>query len=311
MAGRICIGISGWRYAPWRGTFYPRGWPQRRELEFASRVFSSIELNGSFYGLQTPASYARWHAETPPGFIFSVKGSRTITHERRLQNASGLLADFFASGIFHLKEKLGPILWQLPPSLAYHHETLESFLKLLPRNFAEAFALSAQTQTLRGGQGQSVAEIDHALRHCLEVRHPSFKRESFIDLLRKYRIGLVVADAAGKWPCFEDLTADFVYIRLHGAEELYSSGYTEEALVHWATRIRAWSEGQIPSDGHDVSTQPSRPAPSRDVYCYFNNSMKEKAPFNARQLIKKLGLEAGLLEFPSADHGAGEQLRLI
>src|SRR5580704_15041816 len=118
----IRIGISGWRYAPWRGTFYPKGWPQRRELEFASRVLSSIELNGSFYGLQTPASYSRWHAETPPSFIFSVKGSRVITHEHRLQDVNESLADFFASGLFKLKEKLGPILWQLPPSFAYNHE---------------------------------------------------------------------------------------------------------------------------------------------------------------------------------------------
>ena len=307
----IYIGISGWRYAPWRGTFYPKGWPQRRELEFASRVLSSIELNGSFYGLQTPASYSRWYAETPPGFIFSIKGSRTITHEHRLQNVNEPLADFFASGLFSLKEKLGPILWQLPPSLPYDHKTLESFLKLLPRNHTESLDLSRRTRALKTDEGQAGMEINYSLRHCLEVRHPSFLQESFVDLLRKHRVGLVIADTAGKWPYFEDLTADFVYIRLHGDGKLYSSGYTEVALGHWATRIRAWSEGRTPVDSHSISTQPPPPAASRNVYCYFNNSVKVKSPFNARQLIKKLGLEIGLAKFPSTDGGTAEQLKVF
>jgi uncharacterized protein YecE (DUF72 family) len=307
----ICIGISGWRYAPWRGTFYPKGWPQRRELEFASRVFSSIELNGSFYGLQTPASYSRWHAETPPGFIFSIKGSRAITHEHRLENANGPLADFFASGLFSLKEKLGPILWQLPPSLSYNHKIMENFLKLLPRNFTEAFTLSRLTRALEPDQGKSVLETDYSLRHCLEIRHSSFLQESFVDLLRKYRVGLVIADSAAEWPYLEDLTADFVYIRLHGDEKLYSSGYTEAALDHWAARIRVWREGQVPSDSRRISVQPPTPAASRDVYCYFNNSIKIESPFNARRLIKKLGLETWLAEFPPANNSTAEQLRLI
>jgi len=307
----IRIGISGWRYAPWRGTFYPQGWPQRRELEFASRVLSSIELNGSFYRLQTPANYARWHAATPPDFIFSIKGSRAITHERRLQNTEGLVADFFASGIFNLKEKLGPILWQLPPSLPYDHETLESFLKSLPRNLTEALARPGRTRKPKAGEGQLGGEIRQPLRHCLEVRHASFRQESFVELLRKQGIGLVIADAAGKWPYFENLTADFVYIRLHGDEKLYSSGYTETALNQWAARIRAWSEGRTPVDGHGISSKSGAPATMRDVYCYFNNSIKVESPFNARRLIEKLGLAAGLAEFPSADKRAAEQLRLI
>ncbi len=310
MAVMIYIGISGWRYAPWRGTFYPKGLPQRRELEFASRVLSSIELNGSFYGLQKPASYSRWHAKTPPGFIFSIKGSRAITHEHRLVNVNEPLADFFASGIFNLKEKLGPILWQLPPSFAYNHETMENFLKLLPRNRAEALDLSRRTRALKAGERLPVMEIDYSLRHCLEVRHPSFLQGSFVDLLRKHRVGLVTADSAGEWPYFEDLTAAFVYIRLHGDEKLYSSGYTETALDHWAARIRVWSAGCMPSDS-DISAQPPTPAASRDVYCYFNNSIKIEAPFNARRLIKKLGLETGLAEFPPANNSTAEQLRLI
>ena len=307
----IYIGISGWRYAPWRGTFYPKGLPQRRELEFASRVLSSIELNGSFYGLQTPASYSRWYAETPPGFIFSIKGSQTITHEHRLQNVNEPLADFFASGIFNLKKKLGPILWQLPPSLAYNHETVENFLKLLPRNCAEALDLSRRTRALKAGERLPVMEIDHSLQHCLEVRHPSFLQGSFVDLLRKYRVGLVIADSGGEWPYFEDLTTDFAYIRLHGDEKLYSSGYTGAALNHWAARIRVWSEGRTPADSHNISAQAPPLAASRNVYCYFNNSIKVKSPFDARQLIKKLGLEGGLAEFPLVDGGGAEQLKLI
>jgi uncharacterized protein YecE (DUF72 family) len=311
VASMIYIGISGWRYAPWRGTFYPKKWPQRRELEFASRALSSIELNGSFYGLQTPASYLRWYAETPSGFVFSIKGSRTITHECRLVNIDKPLADFFASGLVGLKEKLGPILWQLPPSFVYNHKTVENFLKLLPRNFTEALAIPRPARALETGEGQPAIEVDYPLRHCLEVRHPSFLQGSFVDLLRKYRVGLVIADAAGEWPYFEDLTADFVYIRLHGDEKLYSSGYTEKALTYWATRIRAWSEGKTPADSHDISTKPPADISSRDVFCYLNNSVKVKSPFNARQLIKKLGLESGLTEFVSAKDSAAEQLRFL
>lgn len=292
--GTSYIGISGWRYAPWRGVFYPPGLAQQRELEFASRALPTIEINGSFYALQRPQSYAAWYAATPPSFRFSIKGNRTITHILRLRGIEGPLANMFASGVFTLREKLGAFLWQFPPSFHYAPELLEPFLGLLPHDTEAALALARRCEPRMAGR--SVLEIDkkRALRHAIEVRHASFADASFVALLRKYRVALVVADTAGKWPCLEDVTADFMYLRLHGDKELYASGYTDAALARWAARIRAWSAGAQPPDAQRVSAkEPARRA-SRDVFCYFDNDIKVMAPFDARRLIDRLGLGAGL-----------------
>ena len=292
--GNIYIGISGWRYAPWRGVFYPKDLTQDRELEFASRALNSIEINGSFYSLQQPESYAAWYAATPRNFVFSVKGNRFITHIRRLRDVDEPLANVLASGIFNLREKLGPFLWQFPPSFRFEPEVVERFLSLLPHDTEQALSLARKRGARMKGRSRLAIDASRPLRHAMEVRHKSFEDESFVALLRKYRVALVVADSAGKWPYREDVTADFVYLRLHGEEELYASGYTDDALDRWATRIRAWSGGGEPADVRRISNLPAAPCASRDVYCYFDNDVKVRAPFDARRLIEKLGLGADL-----------------
>ncbi|MFD2272491.1 DUF72 domain-containing protein [Undibacterium arcticum] len=291
------IGIAGWRYAPWRGVFYPEGLKQADELAFASRALPSIELNGSFYALQRPESYAAWYEATPPGFIFSHKGNRYITHIQRLRDIGGPLANVFASGVFNLREKLGPFLWQFPPSFRYDAERVEHFLSLLPHDTEEALELARHCEPRMHGHSALAIDKKRKLRHAMEIRHDSFIDESFIALLRKYHVALVVADTAGKWPYQEDVTADFMYLRLHGEKELYSDGYTEEAIDHWAERIRAWNSGSQPEEGKRISSTKPPKRTSRDIYCYFDNDVKVKAPFDARRLIDKLGLKLDLAPF--------------
>ncbi|HET6913994.1 MAG TPA: DUF72 domain-containing protein [Rhodanobacteraceae bacterium] len=293
---KIRIGISGWRYPPWRGVFYPKDLVQRDELHYASRCFPTVELNGSFYSLQYPQSYARWYADTPRGFVFAVKGPRFITHIRRLREIEAPLANFFASGVFELREKLGPILWQFPPSLRYDHELFARFFERLPRDTEAALKLARRRtmHAIRGkelrGRARLAIDSNRKLRHAIEIRHTSFLDEDFVALLREHGIALVVADTAGKWPYVEDVTADFVYMRLHGDEQLYVSGYTDAALERWAIRVRAWSAGSQPRDAVVISKQKPKARASRDVYCYFDNDAKVKAPFDAMKLSEKLGL---------------------
>jgi uncharacterized protein YecE (DUF72 family) len=289
MAARILVGISGWRYAPWRGVFYPKGLPQKQELSYASRALPSIEINGSFYSLQRPSSYERWGRETPDDFVFSVKGSRYITHLLRLKEVEPALARFFGSGLLNLGPKLGPILWQLPPNFKFDAARLENFLRGLPGDTSEAAALAKRHDALQKGAGPPAGARPRRLRYAVEVRHESFRDPEFIRILRDHRAALVVADTAGKWPYLEEPTADFMYLRLHGDVELYASGYTDEALDRWATRIRAWSEGREPKDARRVTERPAPRRSSREVYCYFDNDAKVKAPFDARMLIAKLG----------------------
>lgn len=295
--GKIFIGISGWRYAPWRSVFYPEGLTQKRELEFASRALPTVEINGSFYALQKPASYDSWYESTPSGFVFSVKGNRYITHIQRLRDIEKPLANVFASGVFNLREKLGPFLWQFPPSFRYDPEKVEHFLSLLPRDTEEALKLARKRDGRMKGRSRLAIDKNRKLRHAMEIRNKSFVDESFVALLRKYQVALVVADTAGKWPYQEDVTSDFMYLRLHGDKELYASGYTNAALDRWAERIRAWSSGSEPDDAARISQKPPPKRASRDIYCYFDNDVKVRAPFDAKQLIEKLGLDEGLVPF--------------
>jgi uncharacterized protein YecE (DUF72 family) len=269
----IRVGISGWRYAPWRGVFYPEGLAQRRELEYCGRHFPTVEINGSFYSLQRPEYYEQWYRETPAGFVFAVKGSRYITHLLRLANIEKPLANFFASGVLALEEKLGPFLWQFPERFRFDPERLDAFFRLLPRSSAQALALARRRDARMTGRARLAIGADRPLRHAIEIRHASFVNDDFVSLLKKSGIGLVVADTAGKWPKLFELTAPFVYVRLHGDKELYASGYTKRALDAWAKRIRAWDRA------------------GKDVYVYFDNDMKVKAPFDALSLMRKLGLE--------------------
>lgn len=286
----IRIGISGWRYARWRGTFYPAGLAQRRELEYAAGCFPSVEINGSFYSLQRPESFQRWHDETPEDFVFSVKGPRFITHMKRLRDCEQALANFFASGVLRLGAKLGPILWQLPPTLRFDAELLDAFLGSLPRDSEAALARARKRDTALM-QGRSALAIDRRrpIRHALEVRHDSFCDPACMRLLRRHNVAVVVADTAGKFPYLEDVSADFVYVRLHGDAQLYASGYSDPALDRWAARIAAWAGGAEPDDAARVGAR-ARKRAMRDVYCYFDNDMKVHAPFDARGLMQRLQL---------------------
>ena len=288
----VRVGISGWRYAPWRGVFYPEGLAQRRELEYCATHFSTVEINGSFYSLQRPEYYAAWYRETPPGFVFAVKGSRYITHMLRLSDIEKPLANFYASGILALEDKLGPFLWQFPEMFHFKPQRLEAFFRLLPRTTKQALSLARKRDARMTGRARLAIGADRPLRHAVEVRHASFMNQEFISLLKKHRIGLVVADTAGKWPRMFHVTADFVYVRLHGDVEIYTSGYSSRALASWARRIRRWDQ-----DG-------------RDVYVYFDNDVKVRAPYDARALMRKLGLGwPGEAEMPRLPRVAPHLLR--
>ena len=289
--GKIHIGISGWRYEPWRGVFYPDDLRQDDELAFASRALSSIELNGSFYALQKPESYAEWYQATPKNFIFSIKGNRFITHTKRLNDIDGPVANVLASGVFNLREKLGPFLWQFPPNFKFDPERMEHFLSLLPHDTDQGLARARQYEARMDGKVALEVDKKRKLRHAIEIRHDSFIDEAFIAMLRKYKVALVVADTAREWPYYEDVCADFMYLRLHGDKELYASGYSEDALDRWAERIRAWSGGAQPDDARLISAKAGPKKASRDVFCYFDNDIKVKAPFEAKRLIAKLGME--------------------
>ena len=283
------VGISGWRYAPWRGKFYPPKLPVARELNFAARCVNSLEINGSFYSLQSPNAYRQWYDNTPPDFLFSVKGSRFITHMKRLKNIEEAQANFWASGILRLEEKLGPILWQLPPNFSFDRDALARFLDELPRSTAEAAKIGRHHSAFMKHRRWLEIAKNRRLRHAIEIRHESFITEEFVRLLRDHGIALVIADTAKKWPYMEDLTSDFVYARLHGEIELYTSGYDDEALDRWAHRLKKWRDGAAPKDAH-IHARRTKPLKRRDIYVYFDNDAKVYAPFNAMDLARRLGI---------------------
>jgi uncharacterized protein YecE (DUF72 family) len=288
--GDVRIGVSGWRYEPWRGVFYPPGLAQKDELAYASARMRTVEINGSFYSLQRPSSYACWRDQTPDDFVFAVKGSRFVSHNKKLKDARGALANFFASGVLALEQKLGPILWQLPPQLSFTAERLDAFFDLLPKTSGAAAAMArAHDERVKHGAYLDVRQ-DRPLRYAIEVRHPSFAHPAFVALLRRWNVAMCVADTAGRWPLFEDVTADFVYVRLHGDKELYVSGYAPAALDRWAARVAAWRDGGGPPDA-TLAAPSFRPPPAapRDVYVYFDNDAKAHAPFDAMNLAARLG----------------------
>lgn len=281
----IRIGISGWTYTPWRGVFFPKGLPQKHEMAFATRSFPSIEVNGTFYGLQRPKTFQAWYDGTPKDFVFAIKASRYITHIHRLRDAEKPLANFFAQGVLALEDKLGPFLWQLPPSYRFDPEALEAFFKLLPHDTHAAAKLARKHEVRLKGRVFLTPEKKRRLRHAMEIRHESFRDPRFIKLLRKYKVGLVVADTVD-WPRLGDVTADFVYARLHGSEQLYASGYSDTALDDWARWFRSWAKGQAPREVDRVTN--TKGPKVRDIFVYFDNDMKVRAPFDAKSLAKRL-----------------------
>lgn len=284
-AGEVRIGISGWTYAPWRGVFYPKGLPQTRELEYAARQFRSIEINGTFYGMLWPDVFAAWARQVPEGFVFSVKAPRYITHIHRLRAAETPLANFIASGLLQLGSKLGPILWQLPPNFRFDAGRIDAFLKLLPHDTAAAAQLARNhDDRLRAPAWLSV-DAKRPMRHALEIRHESFRDRACFDLLRQHNVALVCADSV-EWPRLMEITSDFVYCRLHGSEQLYASGYDDVALDDWAQRIVAWARGGSPGCAENAGGEARRRV--RDVFVYFDNDQKVRAPVDAKGLMRRV-----------------------
>jgi uncharacterized protein YecE (DUF72 family) len=281
----IRIGISGWTYPPWRGVFYPRGLPHKCELAYAASIFSTIEINGTFYGLQRPENFDTWAHDTPDNFVFAVKGSRFITHMRRLREPETALANFFASGLLRLGDKLGPLLWQLPPNFRFDAERLAAFFAALPRDTEQAAALARRHDRRVAGRAWTKPESHRKLRHAIEIRNDTFKCRAFADLLREHDIALVCADTV-EWPLLGDTTSNFVYCRLHGSEELYASGYNDAALDIWAARVATWARGGEPADLEHIGRRASRR--KRDVFVYFDNDAKVRAPADAQSLMARL-----------------------
>ncbi len=267
---RAVVGMSGWTYAPWRGEFYPKGLRQADELAYASSKVTSIELNGSFYSLQKPASWQKWRDETPDDFVFAVKGPRFITHIKRLDEVDEPLANFFASGILAMGAKLGPVLWQLPPSLDFDAEVVERFLAQLPHTTTEAVALAKKRGERMSGKEYLETDAERPLRHAVEPRSHSFDDQEFATLLEKHGVAAVLGDSAGRWPKLDWVTADFAYARLHGDKELYTSGYDEAGLDFW----EEWTRDHLDH--------------GRDAYVYFDNDVKVRAPYDAMALIERL-----------------------
>ncbi|WP_425955013.1 DUF72 domain-containing protein [Xylanimonas sp. McL0601] len=268
--GSVRIGVSGWRYAHWRGRFYPRGLPQRRELEHVAACFPTVELDGSFYSLQRPASYLAWRDATPPGFVFAVKGGRFVTHMKRLRGVRTPLANFFASGVLALGDRLGPVLWQLPERQRCDLGVLEEFLDLLPRSTGAAARLAREHDDKLKTDPWTDVDADRPLLHALEARHRSFEDPAALRLLREHGVALAVSEGAGQWPLLDHVTADLVYVRLHGRTRLYASGYAPRTLDEWARRVRAWHD-----DGHDVVV-------------YLDNDGDAHAPHDALALTDRL-----------------------
>ncbi|WP_313619682.1 DUF72 domain-containing protein [Achromobacter sp.] len=259
----IRVGIGGWTFEPWRGVFYPEDLPHARELEYASRQVTAIEINGTYYGTQKPATFAKWRDETPEDFVFSLKASRYSTNRRELAGAGESISRFLNSGIAELGSKLGPIVWQFAPTKQFDPEDFGAFLELLPD------------------------KLDGLpLRHALDVRHPSFACEEYIELARRHGAATVYTDS-DDFPSIADRTADFVYARLMRASTSFKAGYAPKALDAWADRLRAWSGGADPADLPLIHKRPTA-AGSQDVFAYFINGAKERAPAAARAMIERL-----------------------
>lgn len=270
MAGRIHVGMAGWVYPDWRGTFYPAGLPQKAELAWASTHVTSIELNGSFYSLQKPGSWTTWRDATPEDFVFSVKAPRFITHIRRLDDVREPLANFFASGILALGPKLGVVLWQLPPSLNFEPHLVERFAAMLPATTNAAQALAQERSERMSGREHLEIDADRPVRHAIEVRHRSFDSPAFVALAREHGLAIVYGDSAGRWPVIDEDTAGFRYARLHADETKYPGGfYAPGDLDRWATTVRHWQN-------------------TGDVYVYFDNDTKVRAPQDAMSLLERL-----------------------
>jgi uncharacterized protein YecE (DUF72 family) len=263
-SGHIRIGIGGWTFEPWRGTFYPKGLPHAKELSYASERLTSIEVNGTFYRTQTPATYRKWASEVPDGFVFSLKGPRFAVNRRVLREAGDSIKRFLDSGITELGNHLGPLLWQFAPTKKFDPADFGGFLELLP-------------DQLDG----------HALRHVIEVRHDSFATPEFLALLRRFKMPVVFTDHA-RYPNIADATGDFLYARLQRGEDKIPTAYPPKEITAWAKRLQLWADGKAPEDLRHVEPAKTAKAAPRDVFAYVIHEGKVRAPAGAMALIEKL-----------------------
>jgi uncharacterized protein YecE (DUF72 family) len=268
--GHAYVGTSGWKKPQWRGDFYPKGLVQRRELEYASQQLTSLEINATFHGLQKPSTFVSWREQTPDDFVFAIKGYEVVTRTAYFPTARIHLADFFASGVLELREKLGPLLWQLPEQSKFRAEGVERFLSLLPRTTDDAARLAAESETVQTDIGHLP---NHRLRHAIEVRDSSYLDTEFMDMLRAHDVAVVFTNSPGT-PNFRELTSDFVYLRLSSGDDHYADGYDDKALDDLASQISSWTDGP----------------PALDVFAYFKNpaGVLTHTPHNATRLITRL-----------------------
>lgn len=289
--GRIRIGVSGWDYDSWRGCFYPEDLPRREQLHYTGERFDLLEINATFYRLATPARCIAWRDAVPAGTVLAVKGSRFITHNKKLGDTGASLANFLASGILALDDKLGPILWQLPEWLHLDAERVDAFLAALPHD-TDTAAEVARDHDERVDDAAYGRGDNHRLRHVLEVRHPSFLSEDMAAIARRHGVALAASHAAA-WPYTEEVTAGFVYLRLHGPDEPYASDYRDEQLRSIAQRLHLWRAADQPDDAHTITDRAPPRRRARDVYVAFNNDKDGHAPRNASRLRALAGEVAG------------------
>lgn len=283
----VYIGTSGWSYASWRGAFYPDDVRRGSELEYLAGVVDSVEINAAFYRLQKPSDYRRWYEQTPPGFIFALKGSRFITHNKKLLDVATPLANYFASGVLLLREKLGPVVWQFPERQRFDEERIAAFLALLPRDTEEAARLAARHDHRLDGRDWVETDRKRPIRHALEVRHESFASPRFVRLVRDAGVAICVSHAGG-WAMIDEPTAPIIYVRLHGAPDTYGSRYEDDELAAWARRIRAWRRGERSGDIAGITERALPRQRARDVYVYFDNDRYVHAPKDAVRLRRLL-----------------------
>ena len=284
--GKIRIGTSGWDYDEWRGSFYPEELPHRRELEYLGERFGTVEVNGTFYALSRPGSFRQWYEAMPPEGVLAIKGSRFITHNKKLNDVEVALANFLASGVLELKDKLGPILWQLPDNIAVAPSRIDRFLGLLPHDSDSAAAVAARHDD-RVPEGAVSVEHNHRMRHVLEVRHQDHLTAQVARIARSHGVALAFSHSS-QWRYIEEITAGFVYLRLHGPGEIYASRYGEKQLRWWADRIRRWRAGGQPAGATRLTDTLPPERTERDVYVYFDNTAAGHAPREATRLIEMI-----------------------
>jgi uncharacterized protein YecE (DUF72 family) len=298
---RIRVGISGWEYDRWQGDFYPPELAKRRRLEYVTRMFETLEVNGTFYSLKSPPTFERWYETAPSNFAYALRGSRYITHTKRLRDPVAALANFFASGVLRLEDKLGPLLWQCPPNMDWEPRTFEAFCEALPRDARAAARIGSRHDDRVRGRTSLQVDANRNLRHAFEIRDERMMNEDMIRSLRRHGHAFVVSDTAGKYPYAEDITAGFVYVRLHGTGQMYVGAYDDDDRRTWVRRIKLWAAARQHADAPRITAWRPPARKGRDVYVYFDNDAHGHAPFDALALAADLHVGSDTADVATRD----------